>query len=340
MSSISQTSPPPSPADPIPAALRRLPQWVVWRECREPGRARLRKRPFSPKTLYPTAPASARRHEWASYEQARRILAQGAAGGPPFDGLGFVFTAADPYCAIDLDDCIDDQGRLEPYAAYQVRRLASYTEITVSGHGLHIILAGTLPGAGRHPSDATMELYDRDRFFVMSGNPWPDTPPVIAQRQDQISELWWGLAPPASPAARSPAGGSPLPVRPDKTDEQILALLRRSALGSAFADLYDQGDLGRYGGNRSSADLALANMIAFYSPSPAQVERLMRGSRLVRPKWEERRPGGTYLSVTIARAANRATVYTGKPSHSTARPPLAHASPVVKSKEINHAQST
>jgi len=314
MTSLSQTAPTTPLADRVPAALRRLPHWVLWRACREPGRERLRKRPFSPKTRYPTGHDLARRHEWATYEQACRALIQGRSQGVPFDGLGFVFTADDPFCAIDLDDCIDDQGRLEPYAAYQVRRLASYTEITVSGRGLHIILAGTLPGAGRHPSDGIMELYDRDRFFVMSGNPWPGTPATIAARQDEITELWWGLAPPVSAVPSPPAPGAPPTARPAKSDEQILALLRRSALGAAFAALHDLGDLGRYGGNRSSADLALANMIAFYSPDAAQVERLMRGSCLVRSKWDERRPGGTYLSLTIARAANRATVYTGKPN--------------------------
>jgi len=304
----------------IPEALRRLPQWVVWRKWPDPERNRLRKRPYSPHTHLPTGHSPAHRHEWTSYEQACRVLAQESRLGGSFDGLGFVFTAEDPFCALDLDHCIDDQGQIDPYAAYQVRRLASYTEITVSGQGLHIIIQGRLPGTGRHPSDGMIEIYDRERYFTMSGKRWPGTPSVIAPRQTEIDDLWWQLAPPApQTTAHSPtsaAAGAPhFVTRPEKTDEQILTLLRRSALGPAFSALHDLGDLGRYAGNRSSADLGLANMIAFYTGDPTQVERIMRGSCLVRPKWNERRPGGTYLSETIARAANRATHYTGKPTH-------------------------
>jgi hypothetical protein len=60
------------------------------------------------------------------------------------------------------------------------------------------------------------------------------------------------------------------------------------------------GDTDDYGGDESSADAALAACLAFYTDDPNQIERLMRASRLERPKWDSKRRGGTYLSETIA----------------------------------------
>jgi primase-polymerase (primpol)-like protein len=58
-------------------------------------------------------------------------------------GVGFVFSSDDPYVGIDLDGCRNPQtGYIEPWALEIVRRLNSYTEISRSGTGLHIIAKG------------------------------------------------------------------------------------------------------------------------------------------------------------------------------------------------------
>ncbi len=62
-----------------------------------------------------------------------------------------------------------------------------------------------------------------------------------------------------------------------------------------------------------SADLGLANMITFYTLDPPHVERIMRGSRLMRAKWDEARPGSTWLRDTINRACRREGHNTGTP---------------------------
>lgn len=59
-----------------------------------------------------------------------------------YNGVGFVFTESDPYCGIDIDDCIDSDGALHPSAREIVKLFNSYTEISPSGTGLKIFIKG------------------------------------------------------------------------------------------------------------------------------------------------------------------------------------------------------
>lgn len=53
------------------------------------------------------------------------------------------FTREDPFTGIDLDACLDpNTGEVTPRAAEIVKLLDSYTEISPSGRGLHIIVRG------------------------------------------------------------------------------------------------------------------------------------------------------------------------------------------------------
>jgi hypothetical protein len=87
----------------------------------EARRANAYQAPISPatgKAASCTNPAT-----WGSYRQARA-----AASRLRLDGIGFVFTTADPYTGVNLDHCRRDQADLEPWAVALVERLDSYTE--------------------------------------------------------------------------------------------------------------------------------------------------------------------------------------------------------------------
>jgi hypothetical protein len=77
-----------------------------------------------------------------------------------------VFTAQDPYAVLDLDHVRAGEVT-EPWAQGVVEELASYTELSMSGTGLHVIVRATKPGpdckAGR------VELYDRDKAMTLTG---------------------------------------------------------------------------------------------------------------------------------------------------------------------------
>jgi hypothetical protein len=84
---------------------------------------------------------------------------------------------------------------------------------------------------------------------------------------------------------------------PAAEDDAIIAALRGQSNGDKFATLFDEGASGY--SSDSEADFALAGIIRFRSQDPEQIERIMRRSKLWREKWDEPRPGGTYLTTSI-----------------------------------------
>jgi putative DNA primase/helicase len=67
-----------------------------------------------------------------------------------------------------LDRCRDPEtGQIEPWALDVVRSMNSYTEVSVSGTGLHIIVKGKLPPSGRKKGQ--FEMYDELHYFAITG---------------------------------------------------------------------------------------------------------------------------------------------------------------------------
>ncbi len=129
----------------IPAELRDLAQWVVWRYEDRDGRPT--KVPYQPAA--PTARASSTESStWASY-----AVAVHAATADGIDGLGFVFTDSDPYAGVDFDHCVDGED-VNPHAANLLREFDSYAEFSPSGTGLHVIVRATVNG-GRNRTGKT-----------------------------------------------------------------------------------------------------------------------------------------------------------------------------------------
>lgn len=85
-------------------------------------------------------------------------------------GVGFVFSSGDPYAGVDLDNAVNPDGSLKPWAAEIVAELDSYTEYSQSGTGVHIIVKGKVPrGTRAKYEDGEVEVYSTERFFVMTG---------------------------------------------------------------------------------------------------------------------------------------------------------------------------
>lgn len=123
------------PSGSPPTTLAALPRWVAWRH--ETRKGTTTKIPFTPGT---TLWAHTDKPEtWGSYGDACAM--QGC------DGPGLVLTGLADVTALDLDHCRDAvTGRIEPWALAICDQAQSYTEISPSGTGLHILgLAPTLP---------------------------------------------------------------------------------------------------------------------------------------------------------------------------------------------------
>src|SRR5258708_18834524 len=123
------------------AELQPFNQWVVWKRSFEQDA--WRKPPYNPN--YANARASSKiPKSWGSLDAALTALASGN-----FQGLGFVVTPNDPYCYIDLDRCVNLAERsIAPGAREIIQTLNSYTQLSSSGTGIHILVRATLPSTG------------------------------------------------------------------------------------------------------------------------------------------------------------------------------------------------
>lgn len=274
----------------VPIELRSLEQWVVWRL--EPRAGKPTKVPYSPLRRTPastTNPAT-----WASFDQA--IVAW--RGSDCYAGVGFVFSGDDPYCGVDLDDCLDGAGALTTAATKIVQALDTYTEISPSGRGLKLFLRGTLPAGGNRRGK--VEIYDRGRYFTVTGRHLPGTPTTIEHRPLELEAVHAEIF--RSPEPR-PASRRPVAVLPPTEDAELLARARSARNGRKFMALYYRGDLSAYRGDDSAADLALCGLLAFWCGGDAdRIDRLFRQSALMREKWDSRRSITTYGALTIGRA--------------------------------------
>jgi len=98
--------------------------------------------------------------------------------------VGYAFQAHGPVVGIDLDDCFED-GSLADEAREIIERMHSYTEVSPSGNGIHILVEGELDQAMKN-DERGVEMYDCDRFFTFTGNRFGETPGTIRPRQEQI----------------------------------------------------------------------------------------------------------------------------------------------------------
>jgi primase-polymerase (primpol)-like protein len=130
-------SEPPLAVSECPETLREREQWVCWRE--EERDDKLTKIPVTPATggfASSTDPET-----WDSLETALEYTETEHA-----DGVGFVFTDDDPIVGVDLDDCRDPEtDNADDVALDIIERLDSYTEVSPSGTGYHVLITGELP---------------------------------------------------------------------------------------------------------------------------------------------------------------------------------------------------
>ena len=74
----------------------------------------------------------------------------------------------DGWTGIDLDKCRRlDTEEIEDWAAKIISEVDSYTEISPSGLGVHILVRGHLPKGRRRKG--RIEMYDALRYFTITG---------------------------------------------------------------------------------------------------------------------------------------------------------------------------
>ena len=86
------------------AQMAELPQWVCWKYIERAGKTT--KCPVNPKHGWNASASDPK--TWGTFAEAQAALKR----SDTLAGVGFVFTADDPFCGIDLDDCLDEHGNL------------------------------------------------------------------------------------------------------------------------------------------------------------------------------------------------------------------------------------
>src|SRR5215204_2395749 len=274
--------------------MRDLRQWLCWQFEERSGE--LTKVPYSPLTRRradSTVPET-----WASRDEAVRARRQ-----HDYDGIGFVFTSDDDLCGVDLDKCLDPEtGEIENWAQEIIEELDSYTEISPSGTGVHILVRARLP-EGRNRK-GRFEVYDRSRYFTFTGKHLTGTPQTIERRQEELRGVVLRVFGEDSSNGHTTPVPATEPVDNGLSDGEVIQKALAASNGARFSRLWN-GDTSGYG-SHSEADLALCGMLAFWTGGDAaRIDTLFRQSGLYRKKWERK----DYRNRTITEALSGKTEF-------------------------------
>lgn len=151
-------------------------QWLIWRyEKGETPEKKPRKMPYYP--------AGAKRAGGQGDDRDRAALATyalaaAAARKREFDGVGFAFLPGDGLIGIDLDGMIDlESGEIAERCTEIIKACDSYTELSPSGKGVHIICAGETK---TFKSDKVgIEVFCHSQYFTFTARHWNGTPSAI-----------------------------------------------------------------------------------------------------------------------------------------------------------------
>ncbi len=282
----------------IPEELKKLNQWVNWKAELKSGGI-YTKRPYrAGLTQIPCNRASVTDStHFSNYETAWKSIDNKSGG------IGFVFTEFDSFAFIDLDKCVDKKTDvIESWALDIIEKLQSYTERSQSytdpekeKYGIHIIVKAKLPeGAGNRKGN--FEIYTQGRYCAMTGNVLKGYPVTIEERQEQVNQICSEIFNKTEPEHK--------PSRQEQStitlsDQEIIEKASKAKNSDKFKRLFYEGNISGYPSG-SEADLALVDLIAFYTQNEDQIVGIMKQSALYDDKWEredyQRRTIGKALS--------------------------------------------
>jgi len=285
----------------IPGELKSCPQWLVWKGI--PSKNRPGKMDKIPYQINGNKASTTNPDTWTTFEKAMDALQSGE-----YQGVGFVFTKETPFSGVDIDSCIKD-GKIDESAKELLVELTSYTEVSPSGKGLHIIVKGKKPGTRSRKKGSNVEIYSSARFFTITGNVLDGSLNAIMERQDVLDKIYkdmFNSNDKPVPPNTAKASISSL----DMSDQEIISRAMTAANNEKFSDLW-AGRWDKHFSSQSEADESLCFMLTFWTRKDAkQIDRLFRASGLYREKWDEMRGEQTYGQRTIAAALiNQQEVY-------------------------------
>jgi putative DNA primase/helicase len=294
----------------IPSELKSLNQWVGW--AKKPlDNGKVTKIPINPNNGKPAKTNDST--TWSDFATAEQAIVK-----YNLAGLGFVFDKG--YFGIDLDNCSEELKK------EFMSHMDSYTELSQSKKGIHIICRGELPKGSRRKGG--IEMYDSGRFFVMTGDSIGSD--LIVDGTDKIIELHqkYLAEAPTYTYEKSSNELSPEDILKKASNSKNNALFNLLAKGQ-WEGLYD---------SQSEADMAFAMLLAFWTgKDKKKMDVIFRNSGLMRPKWDRKQSGTTYGNITLENACNKCrSVYESSYSEQTVSVNAITGEAIIKSKNDDY----
>ncbi|MDB1104714.1 phage/plasmid primase, P4 family [Lentilactobacillus parabuchneri] len=269
----------------IPAELKQLKRWGVYKKIWKPERKKFTKIPINPMTGN-----GGKTNDESTWTDFKTALA--AVSRLNLDGLAFYFKP--PYIGIDVDNVADDieeftHGDTDNIVSDFMKHTNSYSEISLSGKGLHIIVKGTINGEKRRHKNC--EMYEDGRFFAMTGNFFgnPDNNLIREVNVDYLYKKY------IEPESKVVDLFYPSTVKAnDLATNDIIKAAATSRSGERFQRLYRGEWEGLYS-SQSEADMSFANDLAFWTAKDfGKMDEIFRSSGLMRDKYDEKHGKTTY----------------------------------------------
>ena len=253
MTDNAQTLPvaPPPAWDNIPPELAARQQWLLWKFEAKEGQTKPAKMPYYV--------SGGRRSGGQGEERDRQRLATLAVARRAYErggwsGVGFGFLPDDGLIGIDIDGAIDPAtGVATERCANIIKACASYTELSPSGKGVHIICLGTT--VVNKSNDIGLEIFSGKQYFTFTGALFAGTEPALTALDegvlrrlhatvDEAKELARHRASkPSHAASQKPAAAAPVTMGADdfpRVNEAAMQALQ-AWVPSLFASAIPKG---------------------------------------------------------------------------------------------------
>ena len=273
----------------IPYELKKEERWCLYKIIQRDGKNT--KLPLKPNGKLAI---SNDKTTWFSYEACIAALNRNIG-----DGLGFML--GDGYIGIDIDKVSDDimEYSMDYHAnsmtADFLREISTYAEISPSKTGLHFIGKGEVPGERKRYKN--LEIYDKDRFFTVTGNVIKDRDRNKVINIDSELKLLYEKYMPKINKISAENKISPT-LTFYKGEQDILdKLFYRgyfSYTGEDLRQIY-YGNYESYFNSQSEADFFMLGRLLYYTSDTEKAISLMENSGLKREKWYKRRGATDYI---------------------------------------------
>jgi putative DNA primase/helicase len=271
----------------IPQEMKELINWLNWKLVHKPERKKPVKVPCQVKTLQACDPTN--NENYSKFEEAYNAFQHRS---DVISGCGFALAKSLRITAIDLDNCLDENGNPMSWTQEILDFLPeTFIEISQSGKGLHAFLKGHIRGKGRKAKidgGGEIEMYDSLRFMAITGNIYRKSPSLLAEGQSAIDALYekYFLADHADDEDFQIEGE----IGNDLKDAELMKKMFENPTNGEKITALWEGNLDNYGGDQSSADMALLCHLAFWTNRDSgRMEALFDTTQLSkRDKWQNR----------------------------------------------------